>query len=64
MNLTLTLPVNAVASIIDALGARPYNDVAALINEVRRQATEQIEASNAAVKVDEPEAEPLPAAAE
>ena len=55
-NINITLPIQAWNSVLAALGARPFVEVADLIAEIKRQAEGQV-AAMAPVAVDASEAE-------
>lgn len=42
-NITLTLPVEAVNTILGVLGTRPFNEIAPLWSEIKRQADGQLQ---------------------
>ncbi len=48
MNLTITLPVDAVNAILRSLGRLPYDESAPLIVAITKQANQQIEAARQA----------------
>lgn len=41
-NVTITLPVNAWNIVLNALGGRPYAEVAELLEEIKKQAAGQL----------------------
>lgn len=55
-NITVTLPIQNWNSILAALGARPFVEVADLIAEIKRQAESQV-AAMVPAPVDAPEAD-------
>lgn len=44
-NISVTLPVQAWNAVLNALGARPFTEVADLIAEIKRQADAQVTAA-------------------
>lgn len=59
MNLTISLPVPATQLVLDALAKLPYEQSAAVINEIQRQASAQLQAqAQPAAAEQKPEPEP------
>lgn len=47
MDVTITVPLKGIQEIVRALGARPYDDVAMLIQSIAKQVQDQIQAGEA-----------------
>jgi hypothetical protein len=54
-NISVTLPVQAWNSILNALGARPFTEVADLIAEIKRQANAQVVTTLPSATTESPE---------
>jgi len=56
-NITISLPVNAWNIVLNALANRPYAEVADLLEQIKKQAADQLQPGQTAgsVELDQPE---------
>lgn len=52
MQITLTMPLDSVSTVLGALGTQPFDRVAPLIDQIKQQANVQIQAAQSAPKAE------------